>query len=118
MFTKAVLEKENLAFLGTPGVSSENLGNGFRPAFCDSETGQVEISCFQNGQPAPMHMIEGLPESWIVERDADSRATAIKHTVIAGFVRDNFFYTRSEAADAVLAETPQQDVLPPAPAFG
>jgi hypothetical protein len=118
LFTKLSLEKENLAYCGTPGVSRENFGNGFRPAFCDSESARVEISRFQNGQPAPIHLIEGLPECWIVERDANSKATAIKHTVIAGFVRNSCFYTRSQAADLALAETTQQSALPVAPAFG
>ena len=117
LFTKASLEKENLVFCGTSGVSRENSGNGFRPAFCDSETGRVEISRFQNGQPAPVHMLEGLPECWVVEWDATSKATAIKHTVISGFVRDNCFYTRVQAADAVLAETTQQPELSIAIAF-
>ena len=105
LFTKASLKRENLAFSGTPGVSHENCNHGFRPAFQDTETGQVAISTFLNGQPAPMHMIEGLPESWIVERDAASKVAAVKHTIIAGFVRDGCFYTRSQAVQAVLAET-------------
>ena len=111
LFTEATLERENLAFLGTAGVSHENCGNGFIPAFLDKESGQVEISRFLNGQPAPMHMIEGLPESWIVERDAVSKATAIKQSVIAGFVREGCFYTRSQAADTVLAETTRSPEL-------
>ena len=73
-------------------------------AFYDPETERVEISRFMNGQPAPIHMIDGLPENWIAERDANFRATAIKHSVIAGFVRGDVFYTRSQAAEAVLAE--------------
>lgn len=105
VYTESSLERENLAFSGTPGVSHENLGNGFRPAFYDSETGRIEISRFLNGQPAPMHIIEGLPECWVVVRDSNSRATAIKHSVIAGFVREGCFYTRAQAAEAVLAET-------------
>lgn len=117
-YTKARLEKENLAFSGTPGVSHENRGNGFRPAFYDRETERVEISRLLNGEPAPIHLIEGLPDSWIVERDADSKATAIKHSVIAGFVRDGCFYTRCQAAEAVLAEQMQYPVLQAKPAFG
>lgn len=105
LFTEARLRKENQDFVGTHGVSHENCGNGFIPAFYDMDTGQVEISRFLNGQPAPMHMIEGLPESWVVERDADCKVTAIKGSVIAGFVREGCFYTRSEAAEAVLDET-------------
>lgn len=101
LLTKASLKTENLVFSGTAGVSHENRGNGFRPAFYDIESGRVEISRFQNGQPAPMHMIDGLPKSWIVERDAALKATSIKCSVIAGFVRNGYFYTRSQAAEAV-----------------
>jgi hypothetical protein len=103
-FTQASLKRENLAFSGTPGVSRENRVNGFRPAFYDSDTGRVVISRFLNGQPAPMHIMDGLPKSWIVERDADSRAIAIKRSVIAGFVNKGCFYTRAEAAEAVLLD--------------
>ena len=106
LLTKDTLERENLAHSGTPGVSDENADYGFRPAFLDTETGQVEISCFPDGHPAPMHTIEGLPEHWIAERDASSRAVAIKETVIAGFVRDGCFYTRAQAASVVMAEKP------------
>ena len=110
--TQATLEIENLAFSGTPGVSHENRCYGFRPAFCDSITGRVEISRFRNGQPAPMHLIDGLPECWVVARDEAFKATAIKHSVVAGFVRDGCFYTRSQAAEAVLAETTQYPLIP------
>jgi hypothetical protein len=116
LYTKTSLEKENLAFSGTPAVSHENCCNGFMPAFCDTETGQVEISRLLNGDPAPMHLIEGLPDSWIVERDADAKVTAVKHSVIAGFVRDDCFYTRCEAAEAVLDETMERPVLQAEPA--
>jgi len=105
LLTKASLKRENLAYCGTPGVSHENRCNGFLPAFKDTETGRVEISCFLNGQPAPMHTIEGLPASWVVERDAVSKVTAIKSSVIAGFVRDGCFFTRSQAAEAIQSET-------------
>jgi hypothetical protein len=104
LFTEARLKRENLAFFGTPGVSRGNSGYGFIPAFCDSVTGRVEISRLRNGLPAPIHMFEGLPENWVIERDASSKATAIKHSVVAGFVREGCFYTRSQAAEAVLAE--------------
>ena len=103
--TKAGLERENLAFSGTPGTSDGNRDHGFIPAFRDTETGQVLISCFSNGIPAPMHTIEGLPDSWIIERDSSSGETAVKSSVVTGFVRDGCFYTRSQAVEAVLTET-------------
>ena len=86
LFTEARLKRENRAFFGTPGVSHGNSGYGFIPAFCDSITGRVEISRFQNGKPATIHMIEGLPASWVVERDASSKVIAVRHSIVAGFV--------------------------------
>jgi hypothetical protein len=104
LFTEARLKRENLAFFGTPGVSQGNSGYGFIPAFCDSVTGRVEISRLPNGQLAPIHMIEGLPKSWIVQRDATAKPTAVKLSIVAGFVRGGCFYTRAQAAEMVLAE--------------
>ena len=103
--TNARLEEENQVFNGTPGTSEGNRDYGFIPAFQDTETGQVLISCFSNGIPAPMHTTEGLPDSWITERDTASGAIALKSSVITGFVRDGCFYTRSQAVEAVLTET-------------
>ena len=116
LLTEARIKDENLVFSGTPGVSHENRGKGFIPAFCDSVTGRVEISRFLNGEPAPMHIIEGLPECWIVERDEDNKATAIRHSVVAGFVREGCFYTRTQAVEAVSAETTECPVMQAEPA--
>jgi hypothetical protein len=49
-----------------------------------------------------MHLLDGLPDEWVVERDAAGRVRAIKDSVIAGFVRDGRFYTREQAAAAAL----------------
>jgi hypothetical protein len=60
--TEQRLRKENLAFAGTGGVSQGNRTSGFIPGFCDTATGQVQISRFKNGTPAPFHLLEGLPD--------------------------------------------------------
>ncbi len=104
LFTSATLRRENLAFSGTPGISQGNRGSGFRPAFCDTDTGRIEISRFPNGLPAPVHVLGGLPESWIVAQDKAANAIAARCSIVAGFVRDGCFYTREQAAEAVLAE--------------
>jgi hypothetical protein len=116
--TDECLKQENLEYSGTPGVSEGNRGMGFMPAFCDSITGRVEISRFRNGQPAPIHLIEGLPDCWVVERDATFKVTAITNSVVAGFVRDGCFYTRSQVAEMVMAETSCCNVLQPQPTCG
>ncbi len=43
-------------------------------------------------------MICGLPEEWVIERDPDGHAVAIKEQIESGFVRGGEFYTREEAA--------------------
>ncbi len=102
LLTEETLRKENLAYVGTSGVSDGNRVAGFIPAFYDAETRRAEISRFANGQPAPLHLIEGLPPEWVEQRDSSGRITAIKQTVLAGFIRGDYFYTRSQAAEADL----------------
>ena len=94
------LRIENLAFAGTCGVSSCARESRFVPAFKDLETGRVELSCLAAGVPAPMHIISCLPDEWAIERNAAGEITALKASVVAGFVRDNRFFTREEAANA------------------
>lgn len=94
------LRRENLAYAGTNGVSQQACAKRFVPAFKDLETGRVEVACSAPGTPAPMHLLHCLPDEWAAERDADGTITALKPSVIAGFVRDGRFYTREEAANA------------------
>lgn len=94
------LRADNLAFAGTAGVSEHARKARFMPAFKDLATGRVEIARFTPGHPAPMHVLSCLPDEWAAERDADGAITVLKPSVIAGFVRDDVFYTREEAAAA------------------
>jgi len=94
------LRIENLAFAGTCGVSENARKVRFLPAFKDLETGRVELACFAPGTPAPMHVLSCLPDEWAAERNAAGEIIELKASVIAGFVRDDRFYTREEAANA------------------
>ena len=98
----AVLSQQNERFRETGGRSEENRQEGFRPAFIDNHTGEVYQSCFADGRPACVHLLDGLPAELIVSRDASGRVTAVKHTVVAGFLRKGQFYTREQAAAAVM----------------
>jgi hypothetical protein len=102
LLTNETLRKQNLAFTGSGGVSQENRALGFRPAFYDVETGRVEAARFADGRPAPMHLLEGLPEEWVTQRCAAGHISAIKDSVIAGFIRGGIFFTREQAAAASL----------------
>ena len=73
---------------------------GFRPAFLDFATMQVHPSLFSDGEPAPLHVLDGLPDEAVLQRSPSGRVRAAKATLIAGFERNGFFYTRSAAAKA------------------
>jgi hypothetical protein len=100
--TSKCLRKENLAYGGTGGVCAGNRTFGFIPAFCDTATGRVEPTLLADGRLASMHLLAGLPAEWVVARAEDNTVLAIKATVIAGFLRAGVFYTRTQAAQAVL----------------
>jgi hypothetical protein len=100
------LQLEAAAHRGTGGVSCENRTLGFRPAFRDTETGETYPSRFADGRPAPFHLLDGLPEHLVLARDRYGRDSRVIGTIIAGFLRDGIFYTRSEAAALALAAAP------------
>ena len=97
------LRLENLEYQGTAGVSRNNHDAGFRPAYRNIRTGQTVISCFANGEPAPVHVLEGLPDDWVVARGPDGGVTRVCATVIAGFVRDGRFFSREAAVREMAA---------------
>ena len=97
MFTYQRLRDENTEYAGTGGVSQNNHDARFLPAFRD-EDGRVEVARLENGEIAPMHLLCGLPDAWVTGRDGEGRVTAIRDDIVAGFVRDDVFYTREQAA--------------------
>lgn len=101
--TASVLWQENAVFRGRGGVSEENRGHGFLPAFLDADTGVIYASCFADGQPAPFHLLDGLPDEVVLTRHPTGRVAAVKASVRSGFVRGGRFYTREEAANDVMA---------------
>ncbi|MFW1676683.1 hypothetical protein ACFVYJ_02720 [Pontibacter sp. JAM-7] len=102
LMTVAKLNNENLQYQNTAGISQNNRSSGFIPAFCDTETGRVELSCLTEGIPAPVHLLCGVPDEWVVSRNMQGEVMAIKASVIAGFCRDGVFFTREQAASAVV----------------
>jgi len=92
------LRQQTLAFRGTCGESRLAGGKGFLPAFCDPASGRVELARLANGQPAAMHLITYLPADWTASRDGAGRVLTLRPGIVAGFVRDDRFFTREEAA--------------------
>ncbi|HUJ00004.1 MAG TPA: hypothetical protein VLY46_07195 [Usitatibacter sp.] len=94
------LQEENRVHTNTGGRSEDNCGLGFRPAFLDFETQTIYPSRFVNGAPAPFHVLDGLPDEVVIDRTPAGRVVAAKATLISGFERNGFFYTRTAAARA------------------
>ena len=95
------LKHQNREFKETGGISSNNRQLQFVPAFKDTETGEVCTICNPDGSPSLIHNLNAAPRSWIVQQDASGRVLALKGTIVAGFVLDQIFYTRQQAADYV-----------------
>jgi hypothetical protein len=97
-----LLEEENRRFADSPGISINNRGSGFLPAFKNSLSGYSVVSRFADGCPAPIHIIDGLPDEWLEGRDINGEAIGIRPHIISGFLRNGRFYTREEVSLAVL----------------
>jgi len=97
------LRTQNRAYLGSGGVSQRNRHAGFIPAYKNLRTGVAIVSQFADGRPAPVHVLEGLPDDWVASRDRHGNIRRIFASVVAGFVREGCFYTR-EAAARIVAE--------------
>ena len=94
------LRAENEAHADSPGVSHANRHLGFLPAFLDTCTMQIHESRFADGRPAPFHLLDGLPDEVVLRRSPLGRVLAAKPSLVSGFVRNGFFYTRAAAARA------------------
>ena len=103
LMTDRVLQAQNASFRGRGGISEENRDVGFRPAFLDTRTDTIYVSRFADGRPAPIHLLDGLPDELVVERTVSGRVSAVRAEVISGFVRGGRFYTREEAGRHVAA---------------
>lgn len=99
--TQEHLELESEVYEDTGGTSAECRPYGFRPAFYDLQTGTIYMSRFADGRPAPVHLLDGLPEHLVVKRQAGGRVTSVKGSLISGFEMYGRFYTRDEASAMV-----------------
>ena len=70
---------------------------GFRPAYLDYSTLRIYPSCFGDGRPAPTHVLDALPDEVVVIRSPGGHVMATKMTLVAGYVREGYFYTRDKA---------------------
>jgi hypothetical protein len=106
LMSPELLGQESIDHARGGGCSQGNARLGFRPAFLDTATFTMHLSRFADGRPAPFHLLDGLPGELVVARSALGRVVAAKATLISGFERNGFFYTRSAAARAAAEWTP------------
>ena len=92
---------ERRRYQNTGGVSENNHSAGFSPAFMDTVSGIIYLSMDTDGNPAPWHQLDGLPDALVAERDPEGAPVALLETVVVGFERGGCFYTREQAARCV-----------------
>lgn len=66
---------------------------GFMPAFYDPKTEEVHLATYEDGQPAVIHVLDGIPGDWVSEWGVDGRPVALKTGIIAGYMRSGAFFT-------------------------
>jgi hypothetical protein len=91
---------QNAATASIGGTSATTRRFGFRPAFLDCVTMRIHLARFADGRLAPCHLLDGLPDEVVADRLASGRVVRAKATLIAGFERGGYFYTRTAAARA------------------
>ena len=96
-----VLKQQNVLYGNTTGVSRKNRSEGFIPAYYDAISDVSIESRFADGRPAPVHVLDGLPEEWVAQRDQSGRVTKTRPGIVAGFLRNGRFYTREQAVYAL-----------------
>ena len=97
MLSPARIDAEN-AEHAIPGPAGTAHRLGFSPAFLDFARMCVHRARFADGRLAPYHCLDGLPEEVVVRRLPSGRVVLAKATLISGFERGGFFYTRTAAA--------------------
>lgn len=79
-----------------------NVGFGFLPAFRDLDTGETHLSTNTDGSLAPVHLLDGIPDAWVLERDLHGRVIALRESVIAGYLRGERFFTHRQVQGELL----------------
>lgn len=99
--TITVLNQESEPHAESGAHGRMHRDRAFRPAFFDCATCTTYLSRFRDGRVAPFHLLDGLPDDVVLVREECGRVIMTKPTLLAGFERKGFFYTRAAAARAV-----------------
>jgi len=80
-------------------LDSSALISGFLPAFRHLETGETRLCQLENGRISKFHLLDSLPDDWILERDAGGRPVTLVSQVEPGFLRGIQFWTLQNLAN-------------------
>ena len=64
---------------------------GLAPAFRDTRTGETHLASAADGTLARAHEFGGLPDHWVIERDAHGEPVALHPAIVAGYCRFDRF---------------------------
>ena len=67
---------------------------GFAPAYLNTDTGEMVVSCLPMAVLHRFTCFDGLPGDWVAVRGDDGGVSAAVSSVVAGFTRHGVFYTR------------------------
>jgi diguanylate cyclase (GGDEF)-like protein len=101
VMSQQLLQRENNSSRETGGSSPKSRDYECHPAFLDMETQVVYPSRFANGEPAPFHNLEGLPDDVVLSRGRSGRVATVKTSIVSGFVLKGRFYNRDDAVRKV-----------------
>ena len=90
------------ADLGSARAGVHSVSFGFLPAFRDLLTGETHLSTNTDGSLAPVHLLDGIPEIWVKERDDRGRVVALRESVVAGYLRGERFFTHRQVQHEIL----------------
>jgi hypothetical protein len=88
--------KESLSAAGASAarhLAREGLMTGFSPAFRHLETGEVRLCRMRDGRLSREHLLDGLPDHWVLDRDSRGRPAALASEIEPGFLRGIEFWT-------------------------
>lgn len=78
---------------------ASGLVRGFLPAFRHIETGEIRLCRQADGCLSRHHLLDSLPDDWILERDAGGRPATLVSQVEPGFLRGIQFWTLQNLAN-------------------
>lgn len=74
---------------------------GFTPAYLDASTLEIYPARDATGRHTKLHCLEGLPPDVVWSRSERGEVLVVKPTLLAGYVRQGFYFSRSATLRAV-----------------